>query len=274
MTPRVATMKAFDPDRPSRFSSSLVAGLAMLRCFSPEHPLRGIADIAKELGFDRTTTHRYATTLVALRYLEQNAARKYLLSPRAWDVGLALLDSLAVRRLAREHLRGLRARTGYTVTLGVLDEGQVLCVDRWHGVRQGQYVIDVGLGLGTRGPVHCSAAGKALLARLPVAEQSKLISRLRLERRARNTITRRRDLLAELERIAASGLALEEEELVVGRRALGAAVLDEEGCLAAAVELAVPVQACVDLDELGGWVLVAARDIGASLGVAPAGRAV
>jgi DNA-binding IclR family transcriptional regulator len=62
-----------------RYSQSLERGLAILGCFTPQHPVLGIADIATELGMSRSTTHRYVSTLVALGYLEQGAGRKYRL---------------------------------------------------------------------------------------------------------------------------------------------------------------------------------------------------
>jgi DNA-binding IclR family transcriptional regulator len=149
--------------------------------------VRGIAEIAEELDFGRSTTHRYASTLARLGYLEQGPSRKYRLSSRVSDIGLSMLDSMVVRRVAREHLKGLRDQTGHTVSLGVLGGGQLACIDRWCGSRQGQYAVDVGVGLGTRLPVYCTAAGKALLARLPVAEQRDLIAGLRLTRRTSRT---------------------------------------------------------------------------------------
>ncbi len=213
----------------------------MLTCFTPEHPVRGIADMADALDLGRSTTHRYATTLVTLGYLEQGPSRKYRLSSRVSDFGLSLLDSMVVRRVAREHLRDLRASTGRTVGLAILDESEVSYIDRWQGARRGQYAIDLGVGLGSRLPIHCSAAGKALLACLPEAEQRELIGKLRLTRRTPHTITTKSALRAELERIAADdGLAVEDEELLVGRRALAAPVLDDQGRPLAAVELAVP----------------------------------
>jgi DNA-binding IclR family transcriptional regulator len=112
--------KPLDPEHPGRFSSWLCAGLAMLTCFTAEHPVRGIADMAEELDLGRSTTHRYATTLVTLGYLEQGPSRKYRLSSRVSDFGLSLLDSMVVRRVAREHLRELRARIGRTASLGSL----------------------------------------------------------------------------------------------------------------------------------------------------------
>lgn len=237
--------KPLDPEHPGRFSSSLCAGLAMLTCFTAEHPVRGIADMAEELDLGRSTTHRYATTLVTLGYLEQGPSRKYRLSSRVSDFGLSLLDSMVVRRVAREHLRELRARTGRTASLGVLGGTEVAYIDRWQGSRQGQYAVDAGIGLGTRLPVHCTAAGKALLAHLPEAEQRDVIADLRLTRQGPKTITTKTALRAELERVrAGEGLAVEDEELLAGRRALAAVVVDEDGTAIAAVELAVPADAC------------------------------
>jgi DNA-binding IclR family transcriptional regulator len=61
------------------YSQSLQRGLAILRCFTPQHPILGVADISDELGMSRSTTHRYMVTLVALGYLEQGPGRKYSL---------------------------------------------------------------------------------------------------------------------------------------------------------------------------------------------------
>jgi DNA-binding IclR family transcriptional regulator len=258
--------KPLDPERPGKFSSSLVAGLSMLTCFTREHPVRGIAEMADELDLGRSTTHRYAATLVTLGYLEQGPSRKYRLSSRVSDMGLAMLDSMPVRQVAREPLRELRARTGRTLSLGVLWGGEVVYVDRWQGSRQGQYTVDVGTGLGTRRPVHCSAAGKALLARLPVEEQRDLIAKLRLTRRTPKTIVTKAALRAELERIVAGGgAAVEDEEFSVGRRALAVVVVDAEGWAVAAVELAAPAEAYSRqelLEELGPKVIATAGDIG------------
>ncbi|MFI5004359.1 MAG: IclR family transcriptional regulator [Solirubrobacterales bacterium] len=262
--------KPLDPEHPGRFSSSLCAGLAMLTCFTAEHPVRGIADMAEELDLGRSTTHRYATTLVTLGYLEQGPSRKYRLSSRVSDFGLSLLDSMVVRRVAREHLRELRARTGRTASLGVLGGTEVAYIDRWQGSRQGQYAVDAGIGLGTRLPVHCTAAGKALLAHLSEAEQRDAIADLRLTRQGPKTITTKTALRAELERVrAGDGLAVEDEELLAGRRALAAVVVDGDGAAIAAVELAVPAEACTRaqlLTQFGPRLTSTSQRIAAALG--------
>ena len=255
--------KPLDPEHPGRFSSSLYAGLAMLTCFTSEHPVRGIADMAEELDLGRSTTHRYASTLVTLGYLEQGPSRKYRLSSRVSDVGLSLLDSIVVRRVAREHLRDLRSRTGRTANLGVLVGTEVVYIDHWHGSSRGQYAVDVGTGLGTHLPVHCTAAGKVLLARLPAAEQQEVIVRLRLSKRGPKTITGKTALRAEFEQIVAEGVAIEDEELLAGRCAIAAVVIDTEGWPAAAVELTVPKDAYTPktLEKLGPEVIATVQRI-------------
>ncbi len=244
----------------------------MLACFTAEHPVRGIADMSAELELGRSTTHRYATTLVTLGYLEQGPSRKYQLSSRVSDFGLSPLDSMIVRRVAREHLRELRARTGRTASLGILGGTEVAYIDRRQGSGQGQYTVDAGIGLGTRLPVHCTAAGKALLACLPEAEQREMIGKLRLTKRGPKSTTTKTALRAELNRIAdEGGLVMEDEELLAGRRAIAAVVVDGEGAAVAAVELAVPAQAFAGgqlVKKLGPRVTTAAQRIAAALGEA------
>ena len=49
----------------------------ILALFTAARPMWGIAEIADAIHGSRSTTHRYAQTLVALGQLEQTAGRKY-----------------------------------------------------------------------------------------------------------------------------------------------------------------------------------------------------
>src|SRR5580692_11704109 len=138
--------------REPRFSQSLARGLAILRCFTPERPVLGIADIADELGMSRSTTHRYVITLVALGYLEQGASRKYRLGLRVTDLGMSALSSTGLREHAPPYLEELRQRTSYTSSLAVLDGTEIVYVDRARSFRRGQARIDLDLQPGSRLP--------------------------------------------------------------------------------------------------------------------------
>jgi len=227
----------------ARFSSSLVAGLAILDCFSAERPQMGIAALADRLDMTRSTTHRYAATLVALGYLEQDHARQYRLAARVSDLGLALMDSMALRRHAGEPLRKLRVQTGRTVSMAILDGGQIRYIERLRGWRYGQHAVDLHLGLAARQPIHCTAMGKVLLAYLPESRLQALIGELELSRQGPNSITSKRALRAELARVREAGLAVSDEEQAPGLRSIAAPLLDGQGQAVAAIAVAVPVAA-------------------------------
>jgi IclR family pca regulon transcriptional regulator len=255
-------------ERNGRFSSSLRAGLAILNCFSAEHPVLGIANLADELSMSRSTTHRYASTLVALGYLEQDQARRYRLAPRVVDVGMSVLDSMVLRGKAREHLRELREQTGRTVSLGILDGADVRYVDRLRGWRRGQHAVDLNLGVGARVPAHCSAMGKVLLANLPDKRRDQVLAQLQLTRCGPNSITSKRALRAELERVRSEGIAVGDEELAPGVCTLAAPVLGPDDEVVAAIGMPLPADAFTQqelLDVLGPPLTAAAKRISAAL---------
>jgi IclR family pca regulon transcriptional regulator len=199
--------------REARFSQSLERGLAILECFTPERPVRGIADLAEELGMSRSTTHRYVLTLTTLGYLVQGARRKYRLGLRVTELGMAALGGMSLREHARPYLEELSVRSTFALAITVLDGPEIVYVDRLEGSRRGSPPIHLPLREGSRVPVHCSAMGKLLLAHLPKHEQRELLGELTMERRGPNTITGKGALRKELAQILAQGLAVGAEEL-------------------------------------------------------------
>jgi IclR family transcriptional regulator, pca regulon regulatory protein len=269
MTQATATMTqdAHDP----RFSRSLERGLAVLSCFTPERPVLGITDIADALGLSKSTTHRYAVTLVALGYLEQGpASPKYRLGLRAADLGLSALSGTGLREHAHVHLEELRRRSSFTVGMAVLEGGEIRYVDRVRGHRGEQAKIDLGLHPGSTLPAYCTALGKVLLAYLPPDERRERIAGMaELTGRAPHTITGKSALRAELERVRETGIAIDDEELTAELRAIAAPVRDQAGEVLAAINLVAHTSA-ISLDQLVGALgphLIATADrISARLG--------
>jgi hypothetical protein len=61
-----------------QLSQSLLRGLALLSCYSPQREWRTISELAKELDLPPSTAHRYARTLRAIGLLEQHpGTREY-----------------------------------------------------------------------------------------------------------------------------------------------------------------------------------------------------
>jgi hypothetical protein len=64
-----------------RLSRSLLSGLLVLSCFPADGGYLGIAELARMLDMNTSTTHRYVTTLLAVGLLERDSAtRRYRLA--------------------------------------------------------------------------------------------------------------------------------------------------------------------------------------------------
>jgi IclR family transcriptional regulator, pca regulon regulatory protein len=225
------------PNAQQRYSLSLEHGLAILACFTAERPVLGITDIANIVGMSRSTTHRYASTLLELGYLEQTRSRKYQLGTRVSDLGMSALDSLRLRTHALPHLRELRIRSHCTASLSILDGTDIMYLARVRSYQRGQHEIDLGLRVASRLPAHCTAMGKVLLAYLPEEERREAM-KTKLSRCTERTITSKKMLRVELERIRERGIAVNDRELAETLHAIAAPVRDESGEVIAAIGIA------------------------------------
>jgi IclR family pca regulon transcriptional regulator len=254
-----------------RLSRSLEYGIAMLECFSPQRTAMGVVDFSEALGLGRSTAHRYASTLHALGYLEQDRHRKYRLSRRAFEPGLAAIGAIRASLQMGSALEDLRRQTGHTVSLAALDGSRGVYVYRLHAHGAGQHTADRDQRVGSALPLHCTALGKALIAWLPDAERRALVGALTLTSPGPNAITSRRRLLQELEAIRERGLALGDEEQAAGVRSV-AAPAGAQGAARIALDVTVPSSAYPMrrlAEELGPLVKRAAERIAAGDPSAP-----
>ncbi|HEU0192663.1 MAG TPA: IclR family transcriptional regulator [Gaiellales bacterium] len=172
------------------YSRSLERDLAILSAFRPDRPLLGISELGRQLGLNRSTTHRYAATLAGLGYLLQDpATRKYRLGPRVLHLGFSVINSMELREIATPHLQELSGSTGHTVNMAILDGDDIVYIERVRCSQPGQREIDLNLHVGSRLPAYCTSMGKVLLAHLPDAERAAVVGRVRLARRGPNTLT-------------------------------------------------------------------------------------
>jgi IclR family transcriptional regulator, pca regulon regulatory protein len=251
----------------SGLSQSLERGLAVLCAFSPDRPALGISELARDLGLTRSTTHRYVATLASLGFLDQDAStRKYRLGPRVLDLGFSVLGSLGLREIAAPHLRRLTDSTGHTSNLAIRDDTDVILIDRVRG-RPGRYHhLEFTLHVGSRIPAYCSATGKVLLASLPRRDLEKLLDRIDLLQRGPRTLTSKRALLAELDQVRRTGIAVNDEELESALRSIAAPVRARSGEVVAAINVAIPwspVTMTELVNRLGPIVQATANEIAA-----------
>jgi Transcriptional regulator len=222
------------------FSVSLERGLRILSAFSGNCPVLGIADLARAVGLNKSTTYRYVATLTKLQYLQQDPeTKKYFLGPRVVDLGFAAIDSMELTRVTGPLLQALADETGFTVSMGLCDGPDVVYVDRRRSNRRSTLAMDLNLHIGSRLPAYCTSMGKVLLAHKDPATLRQILERTEMARRGPKTIINREQLMTALAKVRQNGVAVNDEELAPGLRSFAVPVRDRSGGVVAAVNIAV-----------------------------------
>jgi IclR family pca regulon transcriptional regulator len=115
----------------------------------------------------------------------------------------------------------------------VLQDDEVIFVARAEAER----IVSTGVRVGARLPAWCSATGRVLLAALPEAELERRLADVRPTARTARTVVERAELRRRIEAARREGLALLDEELELGMRALAVPVIDSRGRVQAAVSV-------------------------------------
>jgi IclR family pca regulon transcriptional regulator len=255
-----------------RYSQSLERGLAILKAFTPDRPWMGIAEIAEELEMSRPTAHRYASTLVALNYLEQGPRRKYRLGMRAGDPGRVAVGSTAIRNLPRRYLAELRDRSKCTAGVAVLHGGDIVYVDRVRSSWRGESEVAWRLGPGSRLRASETAMGRVLIAHLSAEKQSEAIAAAVEDGSHGAAKSGKGKLSDELRKASEKGYAIADQVHVEGQTCVAAPLRGRDGEVIAAVEVAA-VKAAFSrteiLERLVPLVVGSAEQISKQLGWAP-----
>jgi IclR family transcriptional regulator, KDG regulon repressor len=203
------------------------------------------AELGRRLGLHRTTVHRFLGTLVLRGYAEQiEGSDHYRLGIKALALAAASLAGLPLRDIGAPVLEELNRLTHETVHSVVLDEGDVVTVDRL----EAEHPISLRTQIGARRPAYCSATGKAMLAFLPEPMVDAILAR-GMERRTARTITDPRAYKQELLAVRQRGYGLDDEEFTEGIRCVASPVFDLTGRVIGAISLSAPTMR-VDLDRL------------------------
>jgi IclR family acetate operon transcriptional repressor len=223
----------------------------------------GLSELSRALDVPKPSVQRALDTLFAAGWL-----RRDLTDPGKWLVAArfaVLADTapavVAAREAARAHLPALRDELDVHVGLFVLDGDHMTLVA---GPGGPEAIRTVELTFGPL-PIHVSAAGRAILSRLPLPTRREVLDRS-LRRYTDATLTDPDEVLAEVERAEADGFAVVAGEYQEGMAVAAAPVLDRFGMPIAAVA-AFGDSAGFDRARFGDAVVACARAIGDDLGV-------
>ncbi|MCS7038438.1 MAG: IclR family transcriptional regulator [Caldilineales bacterium] len=210
--------------------------VAIMKCFSEQTPELSVSDLSRRLGLHKSTVSRILASLEHNGLVGQNPETgKYRLGLGLIGLAGVALGRLSVRGAAQPYLPALVSLSQETVNVVVRDGAECVNIEREASPKAIQYVG----WIGRRMPMHCTAAGKVLLAAMSPAERAAILPNP-LPRYTANTLTDPVRLAAELERIAAQGYATDEEEFEEGFSAIAAPIRDHRGEVVAALVISGP----------------------------------
>lgn len=186
-----------------------------------ERAKRGMSlqELSVQTGWPKSTIHALLSTMLDYAVVSQDTASgRYRLGMRLFELGNAVSSAWEIVDVARPHMQSIMLKTGESVHLGMLDQGELLVIEH---VPSGA-ALRVVAERGTRFPLHCSAMGKAVLSLLPAAQWKRLAGPMQAY--TPHTIIMQDALGEELTRIRAQRYSVENGEMRVGLRAVAAPI--------------------------------------------------
>ncbi|OAF07222.1 hypothetical protein AYJ54_18010 [Bradyrhizobium centrolobii] len=192
--------------------------------------------LAEQTGIPRATLYRILAALISRGLIRADPrTQAYTLGFNFLDLAQNAWSSSDLASIATVELRRLRDLTGETAYLAVQEGHHVLSLGRFESAHSERS----NARLGALKPMHCTSQGKAILAHLSDA-QVELALRNGLGKFTDKTICDPEQLKAHLTIVRARGYAIDDEEIILGTRCVGTAILDPSGKPLAAISVAGP----------------------------------
>jgi len=181
----------------------------------------GVSELSSRVGIGKSTVLGITSALEEMGILIRDSARK------KYSVGYTLLElcrkayaRMELRDVARIPMEALTEKVGESVYLGVLNGEHVTILE----VVESHNEMKITSPPGTRLPLLTGATGRVLLAQLEDKKAREIVHRLGLVRYTANSVTDPRQFLREMAEARQKGYAIDDEEYMIGVRAIAAPV--------------------------------------------------
>lgn len=217
--------KAFHDKTDQNTVQALDRGMEILAHVAA-HPGRTLSEISETMGEAVATVFRALVTLQGHGMVEvEEPGQFWHVGPGAFRMGSAFLRRTKVVERARQPMEALMRQTGETANLGIEVGDEVMFVAQV----EASEAIRAFFPPGTKGPMHSSGIGKALLAWYPEDRVQAILERKGLEKFTSLTITSDSSLLRDLAQTRERGFAIDDQERADGMRCIAAPIFNAHG---------------------------------------------
>ena len=206
-----------------------------------------LGELAERCCLNKTTAFHLLKTLEERGYVEQSYDTQfYKLGWKTFDLFSGVYENVDILSVAMPYMKRIRELTGETVTLYYY----VKVENEYKGICVGQITSDEPLKfscrLGTRIPLHCTAAGKVRLLGYDEEMLHEQLSRMDFKKYTETTAENAEILKAELELIREKGYCIEKEEYTPGICTVAVPMFKYTGRVAYALDVSVPTARATD----------------------------
>ena len=228
------------------FINSLARGIKLLEKLAEAGKPLTLSQIAESMEMTLPTAYRFLYTLQAIELIEKEPDRKaYRITPSVLKLGYGVFRSSELWNMAHPYLVKASQEYGETFNLAILEEDQILYIDRI----KTQSILTINLEIGSKLPAYCTSMGRVLLAWLPHDEACKRLEINPRDKHTTHTVTDLDALLSILAEVRKTGYATNAGELAPELYSAAAPILNRQGQAVAALNMAVNA-ARHDLDYL------------------------
>jgi DNA-binding IclR family transcriptional regulator len=244
---------------------SLDRAVSVLEVLGQSDTPLSLAEICQRMGLHKSTAHRSLMVLERSALIERTQENRFRLGLKLYELGNRAVEQIDLRARVQPFFRRLATQVGETVHLSVLQKTKVVYLDKVEPNRR----VCMSSKTGTSNPVYCTSMGKAMLAFQTEETIEQIIARIHFVRYTSKTLTSRETLLKALERIRRRGYAIDDEEIEVGVRCIGAPIFNENRQAIAAVSVSGPASRITvqSVPAIAEHLLRCCREISTSLGL-------
>jgi len=201
---------------------SVKKAFAILGAISSSKDGMGVSDLAKKLKMAKSTVHGMTSALEELgAAMRDPLTKKYKLGFALLEIGRSAYSQIDLQTSARPITEELMEKTRTSVFLGILNWDQVTILD----IVESRRDLNITAPVGSTIPLFAGAVGKVFLAAMPEEQAAKMVKSKGLPRFTDNTIVDMNQYLDELRQVREKGYAVDDEEYLMGVRAVASPLI-------------------------------------------------
>jgi len=222
--------------KPDQLIQSIDRAFDILELLVEKGSSMGVTEISERTKLHKSTVYRLLATLRYRGYVKKDNHEKYKIGFKLFELGSSVINNIDLRSDAKPFLRELMNISEETVHLGVLDDNQVVYIDKV----ESENTIRMYSKIGRRNHASSTSLGKVILAYSDREVVDKVIREEGLKKLTENTITDEEQFKKHLAKVRSQGYAIDNEEQEYGIRCIAGPIFDHTGEVIAAFSISGP----------------------------------